>query len=70
MNTGIPNVHSALPPHPHNRPFKNDFSRLSNHLTDRWYDILHEKNGADKDIVCAILYSLYSSNSFPAYNRT
>lgn len=50
--------------------FKTGFFRLYNHSTGIWYGTLHEKNGADKGIVCAILYFLYDWSRFHTLHKT
>ena len=68
MITGIPEfaVQLALA---YGTP-RNALSRIYSRLTDRLYGILHEKNGADKNIVCAILYFLHSHIFSAVFRKT
>ena len=62
MTIGIPD--SGFPD---TECIKNGPFRTYSHSTGKWYGIPHEKNGADNNTVCAILYF---PNLFVFFRRT
>ena len=69
MHTGIPDG-NMIDFHTEKQLLKNSLFRTYNHLIYRWCGILHEKNGADKNTVCAILYYLHFRYIFSVSRKT